>query len=141
MNDELFFDSNVICYAYDLAEPSKRDSCLSLVEGAFEGKIKGIISNQILVEIFNAFTRKLGVSFEKANLIVRSFVESKQWRKLDYNHKTLLKALEHSQSFKSPFLDVLISETMKENGITSIVTENKKDFTRIPGIVVINPFE
>ncbi len=63
MKDELFFDSNVICYAYDLSEPSKRDRCLSLVEGALDGQIKGIISSQVLVEIFNAFTRKLGVSF------------------------------------------------------------------------------
>ena len=40
-----FFDSSVICYAYDLSEPSKRDTCLSLFEGAFDGQIKGIISN------------------------------------------------------------------------------------------------
>ena len=141
MKDELFFDSNIICYAYDLTEPSKRDVCLSLVEGVFRGQIMGIISNQVLVEIFNAFTRKLVVPLYKTNIIVSSVIASKQWYKLDYNHKTLLRALENSQSFKSPFLDVLISETMKENGISRIVTENEKDFAKIPGIVVVNPFK
>jgi predicted nucleic acid-binding protein len=141
MKDELFFDSNIICYAYDLTEPSKRDACLPLVEGVFEGSTKGIISNQVLVEIFNAFTKKLGVPSDKANLIVRSFSVSKRWYKLDYGHKTVLKALENSKSFKAPFLDVLISETMKENNISRIVTENARDFSRIPGIIVINPFK
>ncbi|MHB8360601.1 MAG: PIN domain-containing protein [Thermoplasmataceae archaeon] len=141
MKDELFFDSNIICYAYDLTEPSKRDICLPLVEDVFKGKTTGTISNQVLVEIFNAFTRKLAVPLDKANVIVRSFIVSKYWYKLDYSHKTLLKALESSQSFKSPFLDVLISETMKENGISKIVTENEKDFNKISGIVVVNPFK
>jgi predicted nucleic acid-binding protein len=141
MKDELFFDSNIICYAYDLAEPSKREKCLSLVKGVFEGYTTGVISNQVLVEIFNALTRKLGVPTSKANVIVRSFIVSKQWYKLDYSHKTLSRALENSQSFNAPFLDVLISETMKENNISRIITENAKDFTRIPGIIVINPFK
>jgi predicted nucleic acid-binding protein len=141
MKDELFFDYNIICYAYDLTEPSKREAYLPLVEGVFEGSMKGIISNQVLVEIFNSFTRKLGVPSDKANLIVRSFILSKHWYKLDYNHKTVLRALENSRLFKAPFLDVLISETMKEKNISRIVTENAKDFSRIRGIIVINPFK
>jgi hypothetical protein len=30
---------------------------------------------------------------------------------------------------------------MKENGIDTIITENEKDFKKIPGIKVINPFK
>ncbi len=45
-----------------------------------------------------------------------------------------------SEKFKTPFLDSLIAETMKENGITSIITENAKDLTASLGITAINPF-
>jgi predicted nucleic acid-binding protein len=37
-------------------------------------------------------------------------------------------------------LDALIAACMLENGIEIIVTENERDFKRIPGITVINPF-
>jgi predicted nucleic acid-binding protein len=141
MSDELFFDTNILCYAYDNSEPSKRAVCQRLVERALMGEIKGVISNQILVELFNACTRNLGVPLDQANIIVRSLIISKHWRKVDYDYNTVDKALNHSASFKTPFLDVLISETMKENGITTILTENEKDFCRIPGIKVINPFK
>lgn len=141
MKDELFFDTNILCYAYDATEPSKRKVCGKLVEQGLRGEIKGAVSNQVLVELFNACTRKLGVPTDQTNIIVKSLILSKYWRKIDYNHKTVDKALDNSELFRAPFLDVLITETMKENGITEIVTENEKDFGRIPGIKVTNPFK
>ncbi len=140
MKDELFFDTNILCYAYDSTEPSKRKACEELVEQVFKGEVLGVISNQVLVELFNAYTRKLGVPQDKAIVIVKSLTVSENWRKIDYNHNTVDRALGRSEAFGAPFLDVLISETMKENGITEIITENERDFSRIPGIIVRNPF-
>lgn len=127
MKNELFFDTNILYYAYDLSEPSKRESCLKLVEKAFMGEITGVISNQVMVELFNALTRKSGVPTDKA--------------KINYTHNTVLKTLQTFIIFKSPFLDPLISDTMKENGLTKIVTENEKDFHAIPGLYVFNPLK
>ena len=39
-----------------------------------------------------------------------------------------------------PFWDALIAASMLDAGISSIVTENERDFRRVPGINVINPF-
>ncbi len=52
---------------------------------------------------------------------------------------TVKAALEISKAFRAPFLDSLIAETMKENGINQIITENENDFIRIPGIKIKNP--
>jgi predicted nucleic acid-binding protein len=41
---------------------------------------------------------------------------------------------------RAPFWDALIAACMLENGIEIIVTENERDFKRIPGITVTNPF-
>ena len=139
MKDEIFYDTNVLYYAYDLSEPEKRKTCKSLISKVFMGETKGVISNQILVELYNALTRKLGVKSDTAKVIVDSFITSTNWLKINYNHITVKAALDTSKAFKAPFLDTLITETMKENGITQITTENEKDFARIPGIKIKNP--
>ncbi len=140
MKDEFFFDTNVLCYAYDLSEPEKREVCMIFVKKVFSGEVKGVISNQILVELFNALTRRLGVKTDTAKIIVESYVTSPKWLKISYNHLTVKTALSISKIYKTPFLDTLIAETMKENGIIKIMTENEKDFIRIPGIAISSPF-
>ena len=139
MIDDIFHDTNILFYAYDLSEPSKREVCKTLVGKVFSGETRGFISNQILVELYNALTRKLVVEADTANLIVESFLASTNWHKISYNHFTIKSALHTSKAFGAPFLDSLIAETMKENGISSIVTENERDFARISGIQVKNP--
>lgn len=139
MKDDIFYDTNVLCYAYDSTQPKKRGACLTLVGRIFGGEGRGVISNQILVELYNALTRKLGVPPDTARVIVESFIASANWIKISYNHITVKTALNTSKAFKTPFLDTLIAETMKENRITHIITENERDFARIPGIHVENP--
>jgi predicted nucleic acid-binding protein len=141
MIDEIFFDTNIIHYAFDSSEPYKREKCEKLVEQVFHGEVRGVISNQILVELFNTLTRKLDVPYEKAETIVKTFIASEYWKKINYTHNTVDRALNESNLLKAPFLDVLIAETMKENGMSKIVTENEKDFRKIPGIGIINPFK
>ncbi|MDE1833955.1 MAG: PIN domain-containing protein [Candidatus Micrarchaeota archaeon] len=137
--DKVFFDTNIICYAYDSSEPEKRKVCERLLEKVFNGDIEGVISNQILGETFNALVTKLGVSPEKARIIVKSLIVSDKWRKLDYTSTTIDHAISNFEKFNAPFWDLLISETMKENGIIEIFTENDKDFDEISGITVTNP--
>ncbi len=139
MKDELFFDTNIICYAHDFTERQKRMICGGLFQRVLDGEIIGVVSNQVLVELFNSLTRKLDVPSNKAVIIVRSLILSQNWKKINYDCETLDRALKNSEEFKTPFLDTLISETMKENGITEIITENERDFNKIPGIKVTNP--
>ncbi|MFG1460981.1 MAG: PIN domain-containing protein [Thermoplasmataceae archaeon] len=89
MKDEIFCDTNVLYYAYDLSEPEKRKICKSLISKIFMGEIKCVLSNQILLELYNALTRKLGVKSDMAKAIVDSFITSDNWSKISYNHKTV----------------------------------------------------
>ena len=141
MKDDLFFDTNILFYAYDLNEPTKRRVCKQIVEDVFLGKKRGIVSNKILVELYTALTRKLQVSVDSAKVIVESFIASDNWLKVDYNQNTVRSALSISHSFKSSFLYTLIAETMKSYGISRIITKNESDFRKIPGLKIINPLE
>ena len=55
-----FFDTNILVYADDGAEPIKQRKALDLIKGHRRGHT-GVASIQVLQEYFNAATRKLGM--------------------------------------------------------------------------------
>lgn len=141
MNDEICFDTTILAYAYDESYGKERAICKQLIDKVFKGEIKGVVTNQILGELFNVLTNKIEkqIDAEKAEIIVTSFIESEKWIKLNYDCNTVKTAIMTVKINDSPFWDSVIAETMKENGIYKICTENEKDFKKIPGIKVINP--
>ena len=52
-----------------------------------------------------------------------------------------MQAIELVKLYRAPFWDALIAATMLEHGIDTIVTENERDFKKIPGITIINLFQ
>jgi len=141
MKDRVFFDTNIICYAFDSSEPSKRKVCERLIERVYKEEILGVISNQVLVETYNVLTRKFGISTTTTRDIMKSLTTSKNWYRINYNSNTVNRAIDDLERFQVSFLDLLIAETMKENLINEIITENVKDFEKISGIKAINPFK
>lgn len=144
MNDdskEYFFDANILAYAYDERFEKKKEICKKLVESVFKGETTGVVSNQVLGELFKALIDKFGVSVENAETIIKSFIISDNWVKVGYDTNTVLGAVALVKKFKSKFWDAVIAETMIESGVEMIYTENEKDFKRIQGIKVINPLK
>lgn len=143
MKDEFFFDTNIIVYAYDTSETNKQKICARLLENVYKNEIVGIVSNQVLGEIFKTLTGKIEmpIKVEDAELLIENIIESDKWIKINYNHETIRRAIITVKLYKVSFWDVVIGETMKENGIVKIYTENEQDFRKIPGIEVINPLK
>lgn len=141
MADEIFFDTSIIVYAYDETEVEKRPICEEIVRNCFEGKFVGVISNQILSELFFVLTTKKGVSKDDAQTIVDSLIKSENWIKVNYKVDTVKKSIVASKTINVLFWDILVAETMKENGINKIYTEDEDNFKKIPGIKTINPFK
>lgn len=143
MSDELFFDTNILVYSYDASEVKKQKICAPLVEKVFDGSLIGVVSNQVLGELFKALTEniEMPISLENAELVVKDIIQSDRWIKINYDTETIKKAIVMLKISKAPFWDSLIAETMKENGINKIYTENDEDFKKIPGIKIINPLK
>lgn len=140
MKDRIFFDTNIICYAFDINEHTKREVCEKLIKRVLNGEITGIVSNQVLGEVFNATTTKLKMSLEKAKILVQAIIASEKWEKVNYTHKTINRAAEKFEQLGIPFWDSVIAETLRENSVEEIITENERDFKRVPGIRINNPF-
>lgn len=143
MRDELFFDTNIIAYAFDVFDPKKKEICEELINKAFKGDIVAYVSNQILGELFSVLTQKMGKPITKdiASTIIESIIDSEKWIKINYGHETIKRVLKLIRNINITFWDALIAETMKENGIVKIFTENEEDFKKIPGIEAINPIK
>ena len=137
-----FVDTSIIVYAYDLSEKEKREKCKVLLEAGFRGEMELAVSNQILAESFVVLTKKIEkpTTIEKARTIVEGIIESDNWVKTDYNSDTVRRAILIAAKIKNThFWDAIIAETMMENQVYEIYTENIKDFGRFPGIRAINP--
>ncbi len=141
MSGEVFVDTNVLVYAFDDSEKTKRTVAKRIVLDATTGKIKGVVSNQILGELFSVLTQKISVPVypSDAHTIVAGIIDSANWKKVNYTEKTVRKTTEKSSLEGLPFWNALIAETMLENKVYTILTENTKHF-QSEHIKAINPF-
>lgn len=143
MKDDVFFDTTILVYAFDESEKRKKGICKKIVGNVFKGEGKGAVSNQVLAEFFSVITKKVEYPLRKgtAREIVNSFIGSENWLKINYNANTVKSAMFASETLNIPFWDSLIVETMRENEITGIFTENEKDFRKAHAIKVMNPLK
>ncbi len=143
MEDDAFYDTSVLVYAFDVSDARKHDICISMITELVNSGTKAYISNQILGEVFSVLTESISMPIDKklALEIINDFIASKSWVKFNYTYDTVKNAAKASDEYKMPFWDALITETMRENGIKTIITENVKDFKNAHGIKVVNPFE
>ncbi len=141
MKEARFFDTNILLYAYSTAEPEKQMACAPLVRKVFEGEMAGVISNQVLGEFFNAAVSKHIMPANEVAVVIKALIYSAKWQKVNYTHRTVEGALQHTDGDGTRFWDLLIAQTMKENGIKEILTEDRKGFAGIEGIRITNPFK
>src|SRR5208283_5667218 len=131
-----FFDTNILAYAFDESDENRRRPCEKLVRSGFQGDASCYVSNQVLSELYVVITRHVRrpLSKEKARTIVCGFVDSSKWKKINYNHLTVKRTLEDMKLINISFWDILIAETMRDAGVTTIYTENERDFGKIPWV-------
>jgi len=135
-------DTNVLVHAYTIADDRKHRLALPLLERIWEGE-EATTTLQNLCEFFFVATRKVAkpISATAAEAVIKGIVAGSQWRIIDRNTETVFKAIEMVRLYRTSLWDALIAACMLEHGVDAIVTENERDFKKIPGITVINPFK
>ena len=143
MTDEIsLLDSNILVYAFDASEKEKHEKAKSLLEHCFLGHRKYAVSLQNLSEFFVISTRKIAnpITKKEAADIVEGIIAFDGFLKLEPTKKTVIRALSISISSTLSYWDALIAAAMLDNGIFNIYTENIKDFSKVDGIKIKNPF-
>lgn len=145
MNDatELaLIDTNILVYAYDLADPLRHKKAKQLLEKCWKKEVSYAISSQNLGEFFVIITKKVPhpLSIEETEQIISDICSFSGWKVLHYTPETLQRAIKLYKIKKKQFWDTLIVATMIDAGITEIFTENTTDFSHFAQIKTTNPF-
>jgi len=139
-DDELtLIDSNILVYAYDKSEPKKHSLAKKTLKEKWT-KQDAVLSVQNLAEFYSIITRKIQkpIAVEKAKQIILDLIDG--FEILKYTEFTIVNAINNQAIYKIHFWDALIVATMEENSISTIITENQKDFSKSKWIKIINPF-
>ena len=140
MSDKLI-DANILVYAYDTSEGEKHKVSRDILKNIWrEGG--GVVCLQNLMEFFVVITKKVEnpVDIADAKAIVEDLLKSNNWRIIDRDVETFLNAIDLVSEQGIHLWDAVVAACMKENDITEIITEDKEDFEKIPGIKVTGPF-
>jgi predicted nucleic acid-binding protein len=133
---KLFIDTNVIIYALDNADPAKRDRCRAILRAAAVSGT-GVISTQILQEIFVVATRKLGMDSLDAKDIVAA---QENFEVVVVTPALIREAIDCSVLSRLSFWDALVAVAAESAVCTYLVTEDMNDGQIIRGVRVRSPF-
>lgn len=136
MSVRSFFDTNVLVYADDGANGTKRLRASDLLhEHRKDGS--GVVSLQVLQEYFVIATRKLKLDAA----IARRKVEL--WSKLDVvapDLRDILAAIDLHRLHHFSYWDALVIRSAKQGGCSVIYSEDWQHGREIDGVRIINPF-
>ena len=136
MSVRSFFDTNVLVYTDDKADPSKQLRSLELVARHRRSRT-GVISLQVLQEYFVTVTRKLQVDVVVARRKVELLAE---FDVVAPELADVLAAIDLHRLNGINFWDALIVRSAKEAGCAVLLTEDMQHSREIDGIRIVNPF-
>ncbi len=134
---KVFFDSNILVYFADGANPQKQQIAENLIKNAVIND-NGVISTQSLQEFFAATTRKLLCTKEKAKEYVENFSDSFTVEQTSV--PLILKAINISIKNQFSFWDSLILSAAIQSGCIICYSEDLSNGQIIEGVKIVNPF-
>jgi predicted nucleic acid-binding protein len=132
----VFFDTNVVVYAYDRMDTVKCERARALLEAhALDGSLT--LSTQVLQETYAVLIRKALVEPAKALFAVETLAAS---RVVGSNASFVLDALRLAQRHRLSVWDALIVQAALAAGCTTLFTEDLQAGQRFGNLEVVNPF-
>ena len=132
-----FFDSNILVYAVDPADPRKKKIAIDLLTHSLELNHDGVISTQVMSEFVNV-VHKRGIA---------NVDDLDEWISLFYpllatevTMDIVRNAIEIKKEYGIQFYDAQIVATAEKLGCHEIVSEDFNDRQLYRGMAVVNPF-
>ena len=118
-----FLDTNVLVYAYDPADMTKRTRAIAVVTQLGTQQC-GAPSAQVLSEFVVTVTRKITppLTLEEAEQRVTNYMRS--WHVIDLTARIVVEAVRGVQQHQLAYWDSLIWATAKLSGIPTVLSED-----------------
>ena len=142
MTDIKLIDTNILVYAYDSSEKIKHKIAKNILKKCWNKEEIYALSVQNLSESFVIATKKIQnpVPIEEIEEDINDMISFSNFKILPISTNDISNAIKLVSQFKIDYWDSLIVSVMRENNINEIITENEKDFKKIPWIKIVNPF-
>jgi len=138
MSDKVFFDTNILVYAFDKNEAQKSPIAKRLIsEYGSTGKLT--LSTQVLQEFYVTVTRmsRSLLSKEAAEDIVADLAE---FPLVQVDKTIITLAMKRHQSGEFSFWDSMIVESALQSGCDVLLSEDMQDGRKIGSLTISNPF-
>jgi len=132
-----FLDSNILLYAVDKSNPSKRQRARAVLKELIKSG-NGVVSTQVAQEFFVIATKKLGVDPLAAKRVVELLAEL-EFVILDL--ELITQAIDCSILSKISFWDALIVVSARASGCKTLLSEDLSHAQLINGVRVHNSFK
>ena len=130
-----FVDTNVLVYAFDDADPAKRDRARSLLAD----DVPLVISAQVIGEFYMVVTRKLAIPLSEAHASA-AVDELLRLPVVPIDAELTRAAVSTSRAAQLSYWDALIIEAAAAAGCDRVLTEDLAAGSTIRSVRVENPF-
>ena len=139
MTASILVDTNVLVYAYDRSEATRQAQALQVLNELMLSRA-GVLSVQVLIEFYNAVTRRIDAPLtqEQAYERIRNLVVA--WPVLEITPLIALEAARGASQHQMRIWDAQIWATARLNQIPVIFSEDFSDGSVLEGIRTVNPF-
>lgn len=136
---EILVDTNVLVYAFDLAEAKKRKQAIVIIR-ELQDNLLGCLSIQCLSEFFNAVTRGRDpkLSIDRALQYVQDYLLAFPTYLL--TPSVVLEAARGVKNHSLSFYDAQIWASALINDVPLVFSEDFQDGQVIEGVRFVNPF-
>jgi predicted nucleic acid-binding protein len=132
----VFFDTNVLVYCTDVISVQKQARARTLVaENSAAGE--AVVSTQVLIELFNALTRKQSMPAETAQTLTLAYAK---WPVIQSDAALVSLAIEKSIQHRLSIWDALVIEAAIRAGAHTLYTEDLTHGQRFESLTITNPF-
>ena len=138
MSDKVFFDTNILVYAFDKSEHEKGTIAKGLIRDfGSDGNL--VLSTQVLQEFYVTVTKmgKPMLTKEEAEGIVNDFAE---FPLVQVEKNIILRAIRRHQTKVFSFWDSLIVEAALKSGCSQLLSEDMQDGLVVDSLIIRNPF-
>ena len=132
-----FLDSNVILYLFDDVDDRKRAIARDIVDRSIRDR-SGIISFQVVQEVLNVLTRKLGVAATDAQRVLDDVLVP-LWE-IGPSRSLYQDALQIHARYGFGFYDSQIVAAAVSRGCERILTEDLQDGQSVASVEIVDPF-
>jgi len=133
----VFFDTNVLFYAYDSSEPEKQSKAQDLIAESI-ARGTGHVSVQVLGEFFHATViRKKVLTADEAEAIIKSLGGL---HVLDIDFPLVRKAIDLHRADRTSYWDSLVIAAAQRARCRILYTEDLNAGQNFDGVIATNPF-